>query len=387
MPREALEGLWRSALAGVDPARAVRQALREDSIRRALTPGLGGRVGIFAVGKAAAGMFAGAAEVRKDGGLVVLPRGYAAPARASEVIFAAHPEPDRESVRAARRALAYASAFGPEDTLLCLVSGGTSSLLCLPRAGVTLREKRAAVRRLVRRGAPIEELNRMRVRLSAIKGGQLAAHTRARIVSLVLSDVSGDRPEIVGSGPTIRRFRGSRKHPRSRDLVRVVGSNRTGLEAASDCARAQGSTPIVVARRIAGEAVREGRRFAARAASLSPGEILLAGGEPTVDLGRRPGRGGRTLELALAAALELERLEASGVSLLAAASDGIDGSSDLAGAFADAETGSRARVRGLDPTSALERHDTARFFGGLGDGLRTGPTGTNVCDWVFAVRR
>src|SRR5450755_2037322 len=183
MPREALEGLWRSALAGVDPARAVRQALREDSIRRALTPGLGGRVGIFAVGKAAAGMFAGAAEVRKDGGLVVLPRGYAAPARASEVIFAAHPEPDRESVRAARRALAYASAFGPEDTLLCLVSGGTSSLLCLPRAGVTLREKRAAVRRLVRRGAPIEELNRMRVRLSAIKGGQLAAHTRARIVS------------------------------------------------------------------------------------------------------------------------------------------------------------------------------------------------------------
>jgi hydroxypyruvate reductase len=256
----------------------------------------------------------------------------------------------------------------------------------LPRAGVTLREKRAAIRRLVRRGAPIEELNRMRVRLSAIKGGRLAAHTRARVVSLVLSDVSGDRPEVVGSGPTIRRSRGSRKRARSGDIVRVVGSNRTGLEAAAAYARAQGRISIVLARRIAGEAFREGRRFAARAASLSPGEILLAGGEPTVRLGRTPGRGGRTLELALAAALELERLGATGVSLLAAASDGIDGSSPFAGALVDASTASRARARNLDPESALERHDTARFFERLGDGLRTGPTGTNVCDWVVAVR-
>jgi glycerate-2-kinase len=256
------------------------------------------------------------------------------------------------------------------------VSGGASSLLALPRPGVTLGQKRRAVARLARSGASIREINRLRTSLSAVKGGALGRATKARLVTLVISDVPGDRPGLVGSGPTIRRRRG--------ELVRVVGTNAMGLEAAAREARRLGLSPRIAPRRLAGEAREAGARLARRARKLSPGEALLAGGETTVALAARHGRGGRNLELALGAAREMEGVR--GLLLLAAGSDGRDGSARATGACADGQTIARARRRGLDPEEALRRHDTEPFFERLSDLLVTGPTGTNVADWVFAVR-
>ena len=371
--RALLSGMYRAALSAVDPARAVRRALADPAIRLRLREAR--RVGVVAVGKAARGMFEGIPRGAFDRALVVLPGGYGPPAgRDVEVCVASHPEPDRSSVAAARSALRFFSGFGSGDVILCLVSGGTSSLLCLPRAGVTLADKRRQVRELSRSGASIDELNKLRTSLSRVKGGGLGRATEATLVTLVLSDVPGDRPELVGSGPTIRGRRG--------DLVRVAGSNRMGLEAARDFARRRGLEPRLRARRLAGEAAEEGQRIARSVLKLPEGGVLLAGGETTVRLDPRSGRGGRTLELAIAAA---EILDGSAAALLAAGSDGRDGSSRAAGAFVDGTTLARARRRGLSVERALARHDTEPFFEALGDLFVTGPTGTNVCDWVFGI--
>jgi glycerate 2-kinase len=280
-------------------------------------------------------------------------------------------------VKAARQALDYFSSFGAGEAILCLISGGTSSLLAMPRPGVTLEAKRRAVRRLMREGASIVQINRLRKSLSAVKGGRLGRSTRARLATLVLSDVAGDDPSLVGSGPTVRGRRG--------DVVLVVGSNRLGLAAAAREAGRLGLSARPVRRRLSGAARSEGTRLARSASRLEPGRVLLAGGETTVTIRGACGRGGRNLELALGAALALDGSE--DVGLLAAGSDGVDGSSRAAGAFADATTLARARRLGLDPAAALDRHDTEPFFERLGDLLITGPTGTNVCDWVFAIRR
>lgn len=376
--RPILKDLYRAALSAVDPRRRVAEALEEPRVARALDVRAdGGELGVFAVGKAAAAMIAGAA-LRFGRGLAVLPSGFSPPAprRGVEVLFASHPEPDRSSVAAARRARELFASFGPRDVILCLVSGGASSLLCLPRAGLALSEKKRRVARLVRSGAGILEVNRLRTALSAVKGGRLGRETRARLVTLVVSDVPGDRPSTVGSGPTIRG--------RAGDLVRVVGSNQKGLHAAARFARERGLSPRTISRRLAGEARDAGASFARAAARLDPRQVLLAGGETTVALGRRSGRGGRSLELALAAARVLE--SAHEVALLAAGSDGKDGSSGAAGAFADAGTIARARTLRLDAAAALDCHDTDAFFAALGDLFVTGPTGTNVADWAFAVR-
>lgn len=373
--RRLLEELYGAALAAVDPARGVAAALAESRIATGLRRARS--VGAFAVGKASAGMLRGATG-KFERALAILPRGYPAEdLSGTEVIFASHPSPDRSSVRAARRALAFFSEFGPEDLILCLISGGASSLLCLPRPSVTLEEKRRAVDRLARSGASILELNRLRTSLSAVKGGRLGRATRATLITLVLSDVPGDRPSAVGSGPTIRRRRG--------DVIRLVGSNRLGLEAAGRDARRRGLRCVIVGRRLAGPARREGARFARAVVRLRPGSVLLAGGETTVNLGRRQGKGGRSLELALSAAGPM--VQRRGIALLAAGSDGKDGSSRAAGAFADGTTLVRAKRLGLDAARALERHDTEPFFETLRDLFVTGPTGTNVADWAFAHRR
>jgi glycerate 2-kinase len=375
--KAVLRDLYGAALAGVDPKRSTANALKLPAVAGFLASGR--RLGAFAVGKAAAGMLE--AVPRADNALVILPKGYPPPGRRGvEVLFAAHPFPDRSSERAARRALAFFRSFSEEDVILCLLSGGASSLLCLPRPGITLAEKRAAVSRAMASGASIVEINRLRKRLSAVKGGKLGRATRARLATLVLSDVPGDDPALVGSGPTIR----TRTRGRRADLVAVVASNRAGLLAVAARARGKGMKPRVVARRLEGEAREAGRRFGRAARQLEPGAVLFAGGETTVTLSTRPGRGGRNLEFALAAAAELDGHP--GVALLAAGSDGIDGSSRAAGAFADGTTLQRARDRELDPDEALRRHDTEPFFAGLEDLFVTGPTGTNVCDWVFAIR-
>jgi glycerate 2-kinase len=373
--RRILRLLFEGALGGADPKRAVSGALSRPSVARALAKARG--IGVFACGKAAVSMALGVPAGLRRRALVIVPRGYPAKAVSSaEVLFSSHPEPDGASLAAARRALDYFAAYGPGDVVLCLISGGTSSLLALPRPGVTLESKRRAVERLMRSGASIVEINRLRKSLSAVKGGKLGMKTRARLVTLVLSDVPGDRPSLVGSGPTIRGVRG--------DVTLVVGSNRSGLEAAAHRARENGLDPRLRRARLSGEASEQGRRFARSAARLQRGQVLLAGGETTVAIKRKHGRGGRNLEFALGAALGLAGTE--GVTVLAAGSDGVDGSSRAAGALADGQTIARALRLGLDPALSLSRHDTERFFEPLGDLLVPGPTGTNVCDWVFAVR-
>ncbi|HEV2065164.1 MAG TPA: glycerate-2-kinase family protein, partial [Thermoanaerobaculia bacterium] len=291
--RSRLRRLYRAALAGADPETAVRRALAEPAVRAVLARAR--RVGVFASGKAAAAMLAGVQGVSGPR-LAVVPRDGVRPRGGAEILAAAHPEPDRSSVHAARRAVAFFSEFGDGDAILCLVSGGTSSLLCLPRPGLSLAQKRRRIALLARRGAPINEVNRLRTSLSAVKGGRLGRATRARLVTLVLSDVPGDRAALVGSGPTVRRRRG--------DVVRVVASNSSGIAAAAREARSMGLAPCV-AGRLSGEAREAGARFGRAALRLRPGEALLAGGETTVLLaGRsgRGGRGGRSLEFALGAA-------------------------------------------------------------------------------------
>ena len=373
--RRLLQRLYRAALQGADPEAAVRRALAEPVIARALAAARS--VGMFAAGKAAARMAQGARSVEADRSLVVLPRGHSAAGIVKrDVVFAAHPDPDRSSVRAAREALRFFGSFGESDVILCLVSGGASSLLALPRKGVLLAQKRRAVSALAASGASILALNRLRTSLSAIKGGGLGRATRARLVTLVLSDVPGDRAAVVGSGPTVRGERG--------DLVRIVGSNRTGLDAAACEARRLGLRVRRRKQRLSGPARAAGEGIVREAARLPPGAVLLAGGEAVVRLDGRRGRGGRSLELALGAALELPA--GGDLGLLAAGSDGRDGSSTGAGAFVDGGTLARAGRRRLDAENALCRHDTHRFFSELGDLLVTGPTGTNVGDWVFALR-
>jgi glycerate 2-kinase len=375
MQTHVLRALFRAALAAVDPRRAVATALSKPDVARALSGAR--RVGVFAAGKAAAGMFRAAWREGREG-LIVLPKGDPAPPnrRGVRVLFAAHPEPDLASLRAARAAIRFFSRFGRDDVVLCLVSGGTSSLLCLPRPGVTLAQKRLAVRRLVRAGASIAEINRLRISLSAIKGGKLGRATTARLVTLVMSDVAGDSPALVGSGPTVRNRRG--------DRTRVVASNRQGLEGAAREARRLGLTPRLRFVELGGEAREAGKSRGHATVRLRIGEVQLAGGETTVSLGRRHGKGGRNLELALAAAREIEGR--AGVALLAAGSDGRDGSARAAGAIVDGRTLRRARTLGLDPDRALKRHDTEPFFERVGGLVRTGPTGTNVADWAFGVR-
>ncbi|MGH9399680.1 MAG: glycerate-2-kinase family protein, partial [Thermoanaerobaculia bacterium] len=297
--RQLLRRLYRAALSGVDPAAAVRRALCLPAVGEALAGAR--RIGVFAAGKAAARMLDGASSVSGER-FAVVPRGGRRPRRGVRTLAAGHPEPDRSSVAAARKALAFFARFGREDLVLCLVSGGASSLLCLPRPGLTLSAKRRAVDRLVARGAAIGELNRLRTRLSAVKGGRLARATAARIVTLVLSDVPGDRPALVGSGPTVRG--------RLRDLTLVVGWNALGVKAAAGQAAALGVSPRIARRPLSGMARAAGAAFARKALDLPPGAALLSGGETTVAIGKRRGRagrgkrgrrGGRCLEFALGA--------------------------------------------------------------------------------------
>jgi len=371
-----LESLYRAALRAVEPEGLVRRCLASPELCRAVAEARA--TGLFAVGKAAAGMAAGAlARVDPRDGLVVLPEGYAAPRDIRRfAVFASHPEPSAASVRAARRARGFFAGFGAGDVILCLVSGGASSLLALPREGLTLEQKRRAVADLTRSGASILAVNRLRTSLSAIKGGRLGRMTHARLITLVLSDVPGDRAAVVGSGPTVRGRRG--------DVVRVIGSNRTGLDAAALEAQRRGFAVRRADERLSGEASSAGRRLARRLRALPPRTLFLSGGETVVTLGPRAGRGGRSLEVALSAALALEG--GPETVLLAAGSDGRDGSSTAAGAFAGDTTASLGRERGLDPKAALSLHDTHPFFDRLGLLLRTGPTGTNVGDWVFGIR-
>jgi glycerate-2-kinase len=357
-----------------------------------------------------------------DGGLVVVKYGHLFPTKVVRIIEAAHPVPDRAGLEAGERLLDLAGTLTGNDLLIVLLSGGASSLLPVPARGLTLEDKQATTQLLLRSGATIQEVNTVRKHLSALKGGRLAAATKAHVLTLVLSDVIGDDLGTIGSGPTapddttfedalaiIRKYRLSAAIPRAvgrrlqqgirgrqsetpaagSDVFRnvqhhIIGSNRAALEAAARAAVRSGLRTMVASSTLTGEA-REvakvfgavGREIARYGRPLRRPCCALAGGELTVTVAG-DGRGGRAQEFALAGAHEIAGLKK--VWIAAFATDGSDGPTDAAGAVVDGDTIARATRKGIDSARALLQNDAYTFFQRTGGHIETGPTGTNVND-------
>ena len=420
---EELAGLFGAGLAAVAPDAAIRRAVgvRGGLVSVAGEPvAEGARLVVLAAGKAAAAMASAFEQIvgeRIGGGLVVTKDGHGLPLRRLALREAGHPVPDARSESAAREALALVRSVEPRDELVVLLSGGASSLLAGPAAGLSLEELATTTRLLLAAGADIEQTNAVRKHLSAVSGGRLALCTTARRVHvLAISDVPGDRLDVIGSGPFAAdptryadalaalaevgivagvppRVRahleagGRGEHPEtakagdpalSRVRHRILASNATAVEAVRAAAERRGLASRLLTP-LRGEAREAARRLVAEAEALrGVGPVLcVAGGETTVTVVGR-GRGGRSQELALAAAIALDGGEAT--ALLAAGTDGTDGPTDAAGAFADEGTLARARELGLDPQGALAHNDSGGFFGALGELFVTGPTRTNVMD-------
>lgn len=414
--RTILRHLFDAALAAADPAVLVPQALACMN-----PPEPGGRLIVVGAGKASAAM-AQAVERHWPGplcGLVVTRYGHGLPCARIEIVEAAHPVPDAAGAAAAERVLACVQGLSPRDRVLALISGGGSALLAAPVAGLDLAGKQALTAALLRSGASIAEINCVRKHLSSIKGGRLAlAAWPAPVLTLAISDVPGDDPAVIASGPTVGdpttcaevlRIVEHYRLPISSDLrmalqdgrletpkpddarlaqghFELIASPRLMLEAAAARAVTLGLRPLILGDALEGEARELGRAMAGMAKSVAayaspvaPPAVLLSGGETTVSLGQASGRGGRNSEFLLGLALALDG--AVGIDALAADTDGIDGSEDNAGAFVRPDTLLRARRAGLDIRRALVDHDAWGFFAGLGDLLVTGPTRTNVNDF------
>jgi hydroxypyruvate reductase len=342
---------------------------------------------LIAIGKAAGAMAQGAVDVlgaRVAGGCIVVPPGHLPAAFIAEsyglkVWIAAHPVPDEHSLAAGEGVAEYVSAQPVQAQLLFMISGGASSLLEWLKPGVSLAELQAFNREALASGLPIGAVNTLRGRFSRLKAGglaRLAGSRRAR--ALLVSDVPGDDPRVIGSG--LLHAAGTRRMP-----TRIVASAGLACRAAAAAATEQGLTSHVGRRRYAGDAARLGRRFAGELARLPAGVVMVRGGESTVRLPPGPGRGGRNQHLALAAAIELDRRGPAGACLLAAGTDGIDGDSPDAGAVVDTGTCLRARDGGFDPRVSLERADSGSLLEASGDLLHTGATLTNVGDLVLAL--
>jgi glycerate 2-kinase len=379
-----------------------------------------GRTVLVGAGKAAAAM-AAAVEAHWDGpleGLVVTRYGHGVACRQIEVVEASHPDPDRAGDRAARRILALVSKLSKDDLVLVLLSGGGSALLTSPIAGVEFDELVDLNARLLRSGAAIGEINCVRRHLNALAGGRLAAACHpAKVVSLLISDVPGDNPADIASGPTVadsttcadalavlERFeisvapalramlasgRGESIKPGDPRLAgvdtRIIAAPRKSLQAAAEVARAANVTPRLLSDRLEGEARHVGtalagiaRHIADHAEPMVPPCVLLSGGETTVTV-RGEGRGGRNSEFLLAFGIAVEGHPC--ISAIAGDTDGIDGIEEIAGAMWLPDSQLRARRLGLDPKSSLARNDAHSFFEVLGDGVVTGPTLTNVNDF------
>jgi hydroxypyruvate reductase len=396
---------------------ALKAALPDGKFEGCLPPPPKGRTIVLGAGKASARMAAAFEEAwaRAGGtceGLVVTRYGHAVPTRTIEIIEASHPVPDEAGLSAARRILALAQEAGSSDLVVCLISGGASALLSLPAEGITLADKQALNRALLKSGAPIGEMNLVRKSLSAIKGGRLAAAASpAQLVTYLISDVPGDDPSSIGSGPTIPE-RGDPQAVLSilekynidvpPHVVETIQANAVGnaidggavhmlatpkmaLDAAACKARELGLTPLILGDAIEGEAREVGRVMAGIARSVRlHGEpaaapcVLLSGGEATVTV-RGSGRGGRNAEFLLSLALAL-RGEA-GLSALACDTDGIDGSENNAGAWFDQAIFESAREKGVDLALHLAGNDAYSAFAQLDRLVVTGPTLTNVNDF------
>ncbi len=406
--------LRRTFEAAVDAARAPER------ITSHLPPPPKGRTIVVGAGKAAAAM-AKAVEEAWPGelsGLVVTRYGHGLPTSRIEVIEAAHPNPDEASQRAAAQILQLASGLGPDDLLLCLISGGGSALMALPAPGLTLADKQGVTRGLLRCGATISEINCVRKHLSAIKGGRLAAAAApAPVVALLISDVPGDDPSVIASGPTVpdptttadalgvidryaldvpthvrAHLEGeAAETPKPGDprlaasRIEMVATPQDALEAAAAVVREAGYRPLILGNAIEGEArdvalvhagmAKQAVRFGQ---PVEPPCVILSGGETTVTI-RGDGRGGRNGEFLLALAVALDGLP--GVWALAADTDGIDGVEDNAGAILRPDTLARAAAAGLNARALLANNDSYGLFSKLGDLIVTGPTRTNVNDF------
>jgi hydroxypyruvate reductase len=398
---------------------AVEAALPALCVPAHLPPRPQGRTVIIGAGKAS-GAMAKALEDAWDGpleGLVVTRYGYRVPTERLEVVEAAHPVPDAAGREAARRILDLVQGLTEDDLVLCLISGGGSALLALPAEGVSLEDKQAVNKALLKSGATISEMNVVRKHLSAIKGGRLAAAASpARVVALMISDVPGDDPSIIASGPTVPdpstnkdalgiiakygievpanvrdllQKAGETPKPGDKRLANVenimVATPQASLEAAADVARKAGIKPVILGDSIEGESrdvalVHAGiaRQCALRGQPEQPPCVLISGGETTITL-KGKGKGGRNTEFLLALAIALDGM--SGIYALAGDTDGIDGSEDNAGALIYPDTLARAEKAGLSAKAMLADNDPYSFFAGLGDLLETGPTLTNVNDF------
>ncbi len=375
--RELLIALFRAGLARVDGRRCTREALRGAEA---------GPVWAVAIGKAAAAMALGARDAlgaSLERLLVVSPRGHGAEALAAtpgaEVLESAHPVPDERSLRAGARLLDWLDALPASVQPLFLISGGASSLAEVPMPGVTLEQLARLSQLGLAAGRDIVTLNAERARCSQIKGGRLAARLGGRGGrALLISDVPGDDPAVIGSGILAPAPEG--------DAIRreVIASVDMAMGAAAEAARARGLTVRRATGRFSGDAARLATQFTHELA-LGEAQVRVWGGESTVQLPAAPGRGGRNQHLALAAA----RLIAGypELALLAAGTDGIDGPTEDAGAVVDGETCGRIAVLGLDPDDSLRHADSGTALAAAGALLRTGPTGTNVADLVIGVKR
>jgi hydroxypyruvate reductase len=409
--RELLEAMFRAAVKAADPLTGITRHLP--------SPPQDGRTVVVGAGKGAAQMAAALETIWPSelSGVVVTRYGYGCETRFIEVLEASHPVPDAAGLAAADRIMETVSCLTERDLVIALVCGGGSALLPAPPEGLTLDDEIALNEILLASGAPISAMNVVRKHLSTIKGGRLAAATRARVVSLIVSDIPGDNPAFVASGPTIPDA--STRHdalaivenygldltpammahlnsplsdaPDPKDPVfarneqHVIASAGVSLQAAAEIAMAHGLTPHILSDSIEGEARDVARVHAAIALEVAKHDrpfakpaVLLSGGETTVTLRSEGGRGGRNGEFALAFALAVDGFK---ITALAADTDGIDGSESNAGAFCDGSTAKRLVAAGQDGRALLSRNDSYTGFIATGDLFVTGPTGTNVNDF------
>ena len=409
-PSDLLLRMFKAGISAAQPAACLPKHLPEAPL---------GRLVVIGAGKASAEM-ARVVEANWPGplsGLVVTRYGYAVPCARIEIVEAAHPVPDAAGLAAAKRIMELVSGLGADDLVLCLISGGGSALLPLPLPGLTLEDKQAISRALLTSGASISEMNCVRRHLSAIKGGRLAAASHpARVVTLLISDVPGDDPADIASGPTVadattcadalailRRYdivlppavreileSGAGESVKPNDprlhgnVTKIIATPQMALERAAGVARAGGISAHILGDAIEGEARDVARVLGGIALQVvhhgqpfTPPCVLLSGGETTVTL-RGNGRGGRNVEFLLALAIALNgnpRIHA-----LAGDTDGVDGVEEIAGAVLTPDTLTRAWAQGIRPQDALDENDGHGFFGALGDSVITGPTLTNVND-------
>ena len=411
-PRDLLRRMFDAAIEAAQPIHCLPKFL---------PPSPHGRLIVIGIGKASAAM-AKAFEDSWTGddftGLALTRYGYQVPCRRIEVIEAAHPVPDVAGLCASRRIFEKVSDLAPEDTVLFLISGGGSALLTLPLDGISLEDKQAVNRALLKSGATITEMNAIRRHLSAIKGGRLAAACHpAKVINLLISDVPGDHPGDIASGPTVpdattcedalalvRRYqmelpasamdalasgRGESVKPDDPRMANIethlITTPQIALEAAAQVAREAGVTPYILGDSIEGEAADVGKVMAGLTRQIAKHQqpfpapcVLLSGGETTVTL-HGSGRGGRNVEFLLSFGVALDALP--GVYALAGDTDGVDGQEEIAGAILTPDSLARAWRCGIVPKEALADNHGHGFFGTLGDSIVTGPTLTNVNDF------